>query len=292
MLNLNQLETFVAIIDSKSFRAAAVRLGCSQPTVTQQLRKLEESLGVSLIVRDRSRSVPTAQGALLLAPARGLLRAAKHIEDLIGGRRLVVGASSNIGIYLLQPFLFEYGQMQASTAALDLQIGSNPEIVERLTMGELDVAVLEWWDQRPGFTAYPWRKEKLVVIVNPGHPWAKRKSVRPESLFQEPMIGGESGTGTGALLRKLFRRRASDIQVGQTVGSTEGVKAAVKAGLGVSLVFASAVEEEVSAGSLKALDVSGIRIEKELFVVLPNDTPVHSPPRQFSELLLGKRARG
>ncbi len=291
MLNLNQLEAFVAIVECRSFRGAAFRLGCSQPTITQQLRKLEESLGASLIVRDHSMSVPTAQGALLLAPARGLLKAAKRIEDLIGGRRLVVGASSNIGIYLLQPFLFKYEQMRKSSASADLQIGSNPEIARRLTMGELDLAVVEWWEHHRGFTCYPWRKEKLVVIVNPDHPWAKRNSVRPESLFEQPMIGGESGTGTGVLLRKVFKKRASNIRIGQTLGSTEAVKAAVKAGLGISLVFASAVEEEVSAGSLKALDVTGVKIDKELLVVLPNDTPAHSPSWQFSELLLGRRAR-
>jgi DNA-binding transcriptional LysR family regulator len=290
MLNLHQLEAFVAIVDTKSFRGAGSQLGRSQPTITQQLRKLEEDLGVSLIVRDRSMSVPTVQGSRLLPLARRLLKVAARTEDLISGRRVVVGASSNIGIYLLQPFLFRYSQEQNS--AVDIQIASNPEIAERLASGELDLAVMEWWDQRSGFSSRLWRREKLVVIVNPDHPWARRKAVPSEALFEEPMIGGESGTGTGTLLQKLFGKKASRMRISRTLGSTEGVKAAVKAGLGVSLVFESAVAEEVSFGSLKALDVAGVKINKELFVILPDETPAQAPARNFAGLLLGNRTFG
>jgi DNA-binding transcriptional LysR family regulator len=289
MLKLDQLEAFLAVVDTRGFRGAAQRLGCSQPTVSQQLRKLEKSLGVSLVVRDRSQSVPSKEGARLLPLARSLLRAAARTKDVVAARRLAIGASSNIGIYLLQPFVARYAIETGSQITLDLRLSSNPEIAACLSNGEIDLAVMEWWDNRPGFSARAWRRENLVLIVGPQHRWARKKSIQLAQLFEEPMIGGEAGTGTGTLLQRLFGRNASKLRVGMTLGSTEAVKQAVKAGLGISLVFASAVEEEVRAGSLRSLNVAGVDIAKDLFVVLPEDTPPDSPPQRFAKMLTERR---
>lgn len=285
MLNLTQLETFVALIDCGGFRGAADQLKISQPTVSQQLRKLEEELGATLVVRDRTQCGPTAAGARLLPLARSLLRSAARAHDVVAGRRLRLGASSNIGIYLLQPFVARYAREHGSKNAIDLRIASNPEIADRLACGELDVAVMEWWDNRPGFSANSWRQEPLVVIVPPDHRFAKYKTLKPELLFEEPMIGGEAGTGTGTLLQKIFGSKAASLAITLTLGSTEAVKAAVMSGLGISLVFASAVEEEVRRGSLRALPIAGVRLDKELYVILPQDTPLMSPSYRFAQML-------
>jgi len=286
MLNLSQIEAFVAIVETGSFRGAAKKLGCSQPRISQQLRKLEAALGATLVTRDRSNSTSTGNGARLLPFARNLLKSAERVHDVISGRKLVVGASSNIGIYLLQPIVARYAHECGSDKAIDLRIAGNPEIADRLSGGELDLAVMEWWDRRQGFSATRWRQEKLVVIVSPDHPWAKKKAVTPESLFDEPMVGGEAGTGTGTLLQKIFGKNASKIRISHSLGSTEAVKAAVKAGLGVSLVFASAVEQEVRAGLLRAVPISGVEINKDLFVVLPDQVPPNAPSRNFARMLM------
>jgi DNA-binding transcriptional LysR family regulator len=285
MLNLAQLEAFVAIVDMQGFRGAAERLGCSQPTISQQLRKLEEMLGATLVVRDRSQSTPTPSGARLLPLARSLLNAASRTRDVVTATRLTVGASSNIGIYLLQPFVARFAREYGGTTGIDLRIATNPEIAACLSIGEVDIGVMEWWDQRKGFSATRWRRERLMVIVAPEHPWAKKKTVQPSQLFEEPMIGGETGTGTGTLLQKVFGKNAAKMRISLTVGSTEAVKEAVKAGLGISLVFASAVDEEVRAESLRALPVLGVDIAKDLFVILPDQTPAESPTQRFANLL-------
>jgi len=287
MLNLDQLEAFVAVVDTQGFRGAAQQLGCSQPTVSQQLRKLEEFLGVQLIARSRMLSTPTLQGARLIPLARSLLRTAARARDVVTGQRLSIGASSNIGIYLLQPYVAQMAQALDSKTNIELKIASNPEIADALSRGELDIAVMEWWDKREGFTAKKWRQEKLVVIVSPDHPWAKKKTVRSSELLEEPMIGGEAGTGTGTLLETIFGKKASKMRISMNVGSTEAVKAAVKAGLGVSLVFASAVEAEVRAGSLRALAVSEVDIAKDLYLILPEQMLGDSAARRFAQILTG-----
>jgi DNA-binding transcriptional LysR family regulator len=290
VLKLDQLEAFVAVVDTRGFRGAAQRLGCSQPTVSQQIRKLENSLGVSLVVRDRSQSLPSQSGARLLPLARSLLRAAARTKDVVAARRLAIGASSNIGIYLLQPFVARFAAEYGAETAVDLRVSTNPEIAACLANGESDIAVMEWWDNRPGFCARAWRRERLVVIVGPQHRWARKRTIQLSQLFEEPMIGGEAGTGTGTLLQRLFGKQASKLRVGMSVGSTEAVKEAVKAGLGISLVFASAVEEEVRTGSLRSLSVAGVDIAKDLFIIVPEQTPLDSPAQRFANMLT-ERAR-
>jgi DNA-binding transcriptional LysR family regulator len=284
MLNLSQVQAFLAVIDESGFQGAAQALGLAQPTVSQQLRKLEETLGVQLVVRTRSGSQPTSDGRAFLPYARGLIRTAERAMAAVGGRALSIGASSNIGTYLLPRRLHRFA---ADTGAgFDLVLGTNPETAGRLDGGEVDIAVMEWWDNRPGFTAMPWRREPMVVIVSPRHPWGRRRSVSRALLLDQPMIGGEPGTGTGTLLQKIFGRNAGRLNITMQLGSTAAVKEAVKAGLGISLVLAGTVEEEVKAKTLVALRLDDADLSKDLYVVLPEDTPETSAAARFAQTLM------
>lgn len=286
MLSLSQVQTFLAVIDEGGFQGAAQALGLAQPTVSQQLRKLEEALGVQLVVRTRNSARPTKDGIAFLPYARGLMRTAGRAAAALAGRSLAIGASSNIGTYLLPARLRQFAAGAGTGIGLDLVLGTNPETAGRLDGGEVDVALMEWWDGRPGFNATPWRREPMAVIVSPKHPWARRRSVTKALLLDQPLIGGEPGTGTGQLLRKAFGRNAARLRVTMQLGSTAAVKEAVKAGLGISLVLAAAVAEEVRAGTLSALRLADADLAKELFVVLPDDTPATSPAARFAAALI------
>jgi DNA-binding transcriptional LysR family regulator len=126
----------------------------------------------------------------------------------------------------------------------------------------------------------------MVVIVSPRHPWGRRRSVSRALLLDQPMIGGEPGTGTGTLLQKIFGRNAGRLNITMQLGSTAAVKEAVKAGLGISLVLAGTVEEEVKAKTLVALRLDDADLSKDLYVVLPEDTPETSAAARFAQTLM------
>ena len=283
MLNLSQVQAFLAVIDEGDFQGAAQALGLAQPTVSQQLRKLEETLGVQLVIRTRGGSQPTSDGLAFLPYARGLIRTAERAVEAVASRPLSIGASSNIGTYLLPKRLHRFAT--ETDTGFDLVLGTNPETAERLDGGEVDIALMEWWDGRPGFSATAWRREPMVVITSPLHPWRRRRSVGKALLFDQPMIGGETGTGTGHLLQKVFGRNAGRLRVAMQLGSTAAVKEAVKAGLGISMVMAGAVEEEVEVGTLHALRLADGDLAKDLFVVLPDGTPETSAAARFAASL-------
>jgi DNA-binding transcriptional LysR family regulator len=287
MLNLREVQAFVAVVDAGGFHDAAGRLGLAQPTISQQVKKLEESVGARLVTRDRSsRCAPTASGLRLLPIARALLRTAARAVDVSAGRTLVIGACSNIGIYILPPIAKRFADTLASENLPEIVIGTNPQTASRLAAGEVDLAVMEWWDARAGFVAQTWRREPLVLIVPARHPWTKLSVVPRRTLFAAAWIGGEPGTGTGRLIRETFGKAAERLRIAMTLGSTEAVKAAVRAGLGVSLVTLSSVEQELRTGSLCAVPIEGaVTLQKELVVVLPQDVPSTAPARAFTMML-------
>ncbi len=282
MLNLTWIKTLVTLLQVGSFQAAAERLSLAQPTVTQHIQKLEEQLGVSLVRRARVGCQPTEAAERLLPYAQGLLRLNERaLAAVLGSPGWRVGASSNIGIYLLQPYLSQFMQTPAATP-VELVIDNNPQIAQKLSTAQLDMAVMEWWSPQDGFQACPWRREPMVLIVPPDHPFACLSEITPAHLAGMPLIGGEPGTGTGRLLDRFFNTDVPGVSM--QLGSTEAVKRAVRAGLGISLVLASSVSEEVLGGTLCAIPLAGEGISKELMLVWRETAGAHIP--DFAQHLL------
>ena len=266
MLNLNHVRAFVAVIDCGTFQNASRRLSCSQPTVSQHIAKLEAALQTALVVRDRQRCQATPEGEIFMPFALSLLRLAERAQRTLETRSLTIGASSNIGTYLLRPHIRSFRGALGPEIELEVWIGPNPQVLEKWSNNELDVAIMEWRNDRPGFTTTLWRHEALVVIVPPDHPWMRQRSIDRERLLDTPLIGGESGSGTGRVLREMLGEGADRLRVSLQLGSTEAVKHAVKAGLGVSIVLVNAVVDEVRAGSLRALTVEGMNLAKDIYI--------------------------
>lgn len=284
MLNLVLVKSLLAVLRAGSFQAAADALGIAQPTVSLHVRRLEEQLGVPLVRRARNGCEPTPAAEVFLPYAESLLRLNDRALSAVHGAPLRIGASSNIGIYLLPPYLRSYLRTGAK-AAIDLAIDANTAIAVKLDNGELDVAVMEWWDGRAGYQAQVWRREPVVLIVHPEHPLAARSQVERYDLWDLPLLGGEAGTGTGRLLAAYFGGETRP-RVAMQLGSTEAVKQAVKVGLGVSVVLASAVADDVRSGSLCAIPLVNPVLCKDLFLITRRAEQRRATPPPFVRHLL------
>lgn len=291
-MNLNQVTAYVAVLDTGGFRAAAARLGVTQGAVSQHIRRLEAELGTSLIERASTRCVPTPASAAFERYARALVEVSDRASRLFTDPELVVGAASNIGIYLLQPSIKSIGRAHAGRYRIRQRMGTNREVLDELCSGVVDVALTEWWDRRPGFEATPWRDEPLVVIVGPDHPWAGRERVGVDELAGETMLGGEPASGTGTLLKSVLGAGAARLPAAVNLGSTAAVKAAVQAGLGVSLVLAAAADAEVAAGRLRTLAIDGPPLRKTLWLSHRRALVAPDPAAAFSQALLATAPHG
>ncbi|MDX1694954.1 MAG: LysR family transcriptional regulator [Ketobacteraceae bacterium] len=290
MLNLIWVRSFLAVVQAGSFQAAAKRLGLAQPTISLHIQKLEEQLGTTLLERSRTSCRPTSKALAFLPHGESLMslnqRAAKSVKTAI----VRIGASSNIAIYLLQPYLKSYQNEHAEP--FELTIEQNPRIADMLETGELDIGLMEWWDQREGFESRSWKWEPLVVIVAPDHPWAARKLIMREELQHVPLLGGEPGTGTGRLLSACFGHTWQPPSPTLQLGSTEAVKQAVKYGLGISLVLRACVESEIRDGSLIALPLDHPGLSKTLWIIWRKNPPLHGETvPSFVNHILGRSSR-
>jgi DNA-binding transcriptional LysR family regulator len=208
-----------------------------------------------------------------------MINTAERSRTVIAQAPLRIAASSNVGTYLLQSMLASF---QASNpCSVDLWIGPNPDVAERLASGAADVALMEWWTDRAGFCGHTWRKEPLVLIVAPDHRWAARDAIEAGELASQTLLGGEAGSGTFALLRRELGHLAEGLTAIGGFGNTEAVKRAVRAGRGVSLVIAAAVADEVRAGQLVALRLKDIELVKELKIISPIGLPDAAPAARF-----------
>ena len=286
-MNLRHLESFLAVLRHGSYREAATRTGTSQPALSQHIRKLEAELCVGLIQRQHSGCKPTPEGLALVPYAESLLRTEKRARAHFRDRSLGIGAGTNIGVYLLPAYLKDFRTRKPETE-IEMTVDNNPAIARRLEEAQIEVAIMEWWDGRRGFTAHPWRREELVLIIPPDHPWADRSQIRAESLRGCDLLGGESGSGTGRTIADQLGEVADTLHVSAHLGSTEAVKRAVAAGLGMSLVLDSSVRHEVEAGRVRALRVDGACLEKQLYIVTRDTCPPQSPAHIFVDHLLGQ----
>ncbi len=285
MLNLSFVKTFVTLVETGSYVETGKILGLSQPTVSQQIRKLEITLGTSLIHRSNSASTPTQHGRAVLPHARALLKSSEKFVMAAEGNHVSLGCSNNIATYYISSNLKKFVDHEVDPISWDIRSTTNPEIGDLLENGEIDIAATEWADPRPGTIIKPWRREPLVVVVSPTHSLAGEKFISIKKLMNLELIGGEHGSGTGTLLNKALGAKARNLKMVKNLHSTEAVKNAVRAGLGSSIILKGAIIDEVQSGHLACLSIEGITLEKTFHLALPAELPEEALPSRLANFL-------
>lgn len=291
-LSTRQLQVLVALVDLGSFTKAAAHLGLGQSTVSGHVADLERRLGGRLLERDRSGVRPTPLGEAVLRPARDALRAERAVRrsaadqsGLFAGR-LAVGGSTIPAVYLLPAHLARF-RRQHPEVTLRLLTGDSREIVEGVLAGDVDVGVVGVRPVGKGLWSAPLEEDELVLVCAPSHPFAKRSRVSVQQTMLEPIVLRERGSGTRAAMLEAFRGIDAKYQLDTVleVGSTEAVKAAVRAGLGVSFVSRLAVRDELADERLCQVKVSGFHVPRTFWVVTRTESRLGPATRAFRAAL-------
>ena len=286
MLNLSLLRSFVSLAETGSFQDAAARLQIAQPTISQHIKKLENDLGVTLIERNHSGSRSTRQGERLLPYARSLLRTAERATAVAQGSALMIGCSGNIAGYFISQAIRRFLESDGWPGGWEVRSAPNPQTAEMLLSREVDLAVMEWPMDNASIAVTAWRQEEMVVILPSDHPFAGRAAISVDAFLALRLIGGESGSGTGSVLRDSLGDRAGEVVMTANVGSTEAVKSAVKAGLGASVVLREAVADDLRAGRLAGVLIEGVPLIKTFYIACPADLPEEDVTARFARSLV------
>ena len=269
-LNLNQLAAFRAVADAGSITRGAERLLVSQPAVSKQVMELERAVGVTLLERRPKGVVLTRPGEVLADYARRIFDLAEQAEAAVGDvdalRRgtLRVGASPTIGTYLLPAVLVHF-RRRFPGLRTEVEVGSGRLLRERLEEDQLDFALAGEPVTSPLLESRPFANDPLVAIAHPRHPLARRRRVvSPAELLREPLVVVETDAFARRVLESLVPNGLPSPAPALTLDSTEAVKRAVVAGLGVAIVSRLAIETELAAKTLRALTVPRLTATRPL----------------------------
>jgi len=271
-LTLRQLRTFKTVADMNSFSAAAQRLRLSQPSVSYQVKELEEALGLPLLDRLGKRVQLTEAGALLYGYVRQMLgvldEATVAIEELRGIQRgnLRVGASTTVGIYLLPAALGAFKKLHPGLV-IALEIGTRARVQEQVLRNELDLAVVGPALKDPELAIVPFISDELVVVAPAGHPLAERRNLSLKDVSDQPFVMREAASGSRWSLEKAARKAGARLKVAMELGSNGAIKHAVESGLGLAVLSRYACALELSSGRLVELDVRGFPIRRDWHIV-------------------------
>lgn len=260
----DQLITFATVADHLNISRAAVALHLSQPAVSGQLRQLQDEFGEPLYRREGRgvRLTPSGQQlAEYAARLRETYRQAQAYRDALRGGAcgtLRVGASTTLASYLL-PYLITAFQVRFPQVTIQTAGGNTGDILG--SFDSLDIALIEGpvgESLPPGTSVHAWREDEIVAIVPSGHPLAKRtgcgKAVRTlAELGDHPLVLREGGSGVRQLVEQAFAAARVEPRVALVVAGVEGVKEAVRAGMGVGFVSAMAMRHE--DGALRRLSL-------------------------------------
>jgi DNA-binding transcriptional LysR family regulator len=290
-----RLKVFRTVAEYLSFRKAAEHLFLTQPAVTLQIKALEEDLGVRLFDRAANRISLTPQGTRLLRYAKKIAALVSEAEqELAAGEgqlsgELALGVSTTIAQYVL-PRLFGAFLDEHPRVQLSLQSGNTEHIVRLLLDGRVSIGLIEGPSRHREVRTEPFMEDELVLIAPPQFEFDR---VSREQLASASLLMREQGSGSRRVVETALEKAGIKLKAFKSVmnlDSTEAIKSAVEAGLGLGFVSRWAISKELELGALKMVEVTGLRVARNFSLVSRTGPEPQGPAGAFRNFAL-ERAR-
>src|SRR6266550_1516875 len=283
-MDIRQLKAFVAIAESGTFTAGAVRVHVTQAAISMQIRQLETETHTQLFIRAPRRVILTEAGEKLLERAYTILRehdaALEELAALTGahrGRLRIGSASAMVNADPLPQILREVRQAHPGVET-SVVSGTSESLVKQVLAGELDAAFVSLPVEARGVQTELLNEDYLVAIASPRHALAKQKIVSAYALAGEKLILGESGGNTRRLIDQFFSQAGVTLKVTMELSRLAAIKRMVEEDMGVGIVPLQSVHDEVAKGTLVRWWIEGAQINWQLGVarlIGGYESPIH-----------------
>jgi len=272
-VEIRQLRAFVAIAESGTFTAGALRVHVTQAAISMQIRQLETEVGARVFVRAPRHVILTEAGEHLLQRARHILRehdaAVDEIAGLAGAERgrLRIGSASAMVATEQLPKILKEVRKQHPAAEISVVSGTSEALVQLILAGDLDVAFVSLPVDVRGIQTHRLSEDQLVAIASPQHKLAKQNTISAYTLAGEKLILGERGGNTRRLIDQFFAQAGVSLHVAMELSRQTAIKRMVEEDMGVGIVPLHSVKEEVEKGRLVRWWIEGAEINWELGLV-------------------------
>jgi DNA-binding transcriptional LysR family regulator len=289
-MEIDQLETFLAVGTYGGFHRAAAALRISQPAVSARIRALEDSLGVKLFARAGGTLTVSAAGKALRPHAEQLLRDVSRARQAVhelqpsSGGTLGIAAALSVCTYFLPDVMKDY-QAANPKVMVSLRSGNSAQVLKMVLDGEAEIGVARSLNH-PEVETMTLRDDPLILVGHPKHPAAQRRLVRLEDVETMPLIFFDRGSSDWTLTQSLFRRVGQLPNTVLEVETIEAAKRMVERRLGLSFLPQIAVIHELRRGKLVAVNISDAEVlGRNLDVIYPRHRALTREAQKLLALL-------
>ena len=288
-MTLHQLKIFECVVRHQNITKASAALHISQPSVSQQLKLLEEEFRTRFFVRLKQGVELTSEGEEFFNGIRPLLAEAENLEKRFkssptyDSAPLIVGGSHNVSVNVLPKLLAAFKESHPSVQFI-LETNSSAIIEKRLLVSELEIALITNPSHRAEIAYEPYEEMEVVAFCLPTNALAQKKRTLKE-LLECPLV-----LRTGGRTERMFTNLGYKVNIAFRCELSSAVKAAVRLGMGVGILYRNAVASRVARGNLKLINVPELKaMGIKSFIAYDKRKPLSPIAQQFLQAVLLKR---
>jgi len=287
---MRQLRVFESIARNLSFTRAAEELFLTQPTVSMQIKKLSDFVGLPLYEQIGKKIYLTDAGRELQAACRDILdrleRLNMSFSEMKGVKKgrlrlTVVTTAKYFAPELLGLFNRQYPGVEVA-----LRVSNRDEALERLSNNDDDLYILGQPPEELDVESTPFLENPLVVLARKDHPLAGKKHIPLSRLAEEPFLVREPGSGTRQAFERLMKKKGLPINIKMEISSSEAIKHAVAGGLGLAILSHHSIKLDSGGSILTVLDVEGFPLRRQWYIAYPRNKQLSVVSKTFLDFLL------
>lgn len=293
-MDIHRLKVFSSVFKNKSFSKASAELYLTQPTISDHIKTLEEEIGCKLFDRLGRSIIPTKEAELLYVHTVEILEKTDNLKDLMNQLKsditgeLVIGASTIPGTYVLPLFMVDFKKNYPSIT-YQVIISDSKGIVEKILGHELLLGIVGAKIHNEKLHYQSFMEDELILVSSPS--LIEKDEIAFSELLKYPMILREEGSGTRIEFLKILGKEGYSIDnfnVTGLFGSTDAVKQAVKAGLGISVLSRLAVIDELKYNMLSQIKLKDMQMNRQFYIVCHSMRTLPTAYNLFLQHLRGK----
>lgn len=294
-LTLQQLKLFEAVSRLGSYTRAAEELCLTQPAVSIQVKRLEAQVGLPLFEQIGKKTFPTAAGKVMYEASLDILSRVEDLKNTIEDLKGTIKGPLQLSVVttakyflpnLLGAFLQQYPEVEPK-----LKFTNRARVIERLMNNDDDFVVMGQIPRDENLEAYPFLTNILGIVAHADHPLANKKNITIEEIANQRFLIREIGSGTRYVFDQLLKQHGVEIEPYMELGSSEALKQAVMAGLGIAVLSLHSVQLEIEVNKLTVLDVQGFPLKRRWYAVHLKGRKLSLVARTFLDFILKESHR-